>query len=274
MVASVDDVRFEGSQFEVIANTGLPDVSDGDADWGDFDGDGDMDLLFSGVGAPGIVLPGLPQRRRNLLALLQPQCRASMSVKWLDTDHDGDLDAVCAFPQARQWAPTRAPDSTGVSLQPSSRRAPVFRSATWTGTATRTCSKLRQQAPLLLRNNGDGCSPTFRSRCPPRSTRRSCGSRRWRTFPSLAVEGEANGRVPGPERVPVLEPAAGHGVSGRPFRTPAGSPEHTNGWGALATRTSSSSSQAQSMGTTRRRTLGYGRGTAVPNTLRLLTVLP
>jgi hypothetical protein len=73
-------------------------VRNGFADWGDFDGDGDVDLLISGESAKGPVskiyqnnrLSGFSELNDNLIGL-------SMSTgQWGDYDHDGDLDILIA----------------------------------------------------------------------------------------------------------------------------------------------------------------------------------
>jgi len=84
-----------GASFSDISAT-IPGVSSGEADWGDYDGDGDLDLLFSGSGAAGIYRNdgngSFTDINRSLLA--QSNCTG----KWGDYDNDGDLDFMYVVP--------------------------------------------------------------------------------------------------------------------------------------------------------------------------------
>lgn len=89
--------------FEEI-NTNLPGVSVNSADWGDYDGDGDPDILLAGCGTPGTMLSCqgnyLARVYRNdgngvftnINAGLIGVWRAAAA--WGDYDRDGDLDIV------------------------------------------------------------------------------------------------------------------------------------------------------------------------------------
>lgn len=89
--------------FEEIS-TNLPGVSLNSADWGDYDGDGDPDILLAGCGTPGSIWScqgnHLARVYRNegggtftdINAGLTGVARAA--VAWGDYDRDGDLDIV------------------------------------------------------------------------------------------------------------------------------------------------------------------------------------
>ncbi|MEZ4679188.1 MAG: VCBS repeat-containing protein [Caldilineaceae bacterium] len=90
-------------------DAGLPPMTDGDLAWGDYDGDGDPDLLLTGFinstdsalylyrndaspTATGAGDGGAPLFVR--VATLSPVSRGN--VEWSDYDNDGDLDIVVA----------------------------------------------------------------------------------------------------------------------------------------------------------------------------------
>jgi hypothetical protein len=65
------------------------------AGWGDFDGDGDLDLAMTGLTTSGVPTTHLPQRRRDV----HRSSRGFLGVfaggvAWGDFDGDGDLDLV------------------------------------------------------------------------------------------------------------------------------------------------------------------------------------
>ncbi len=96
--ANVDDLVLTSDlppQFEEIA-AGLPAVSLGVAAWGDYDSDGNLDLLLAGQGNSGDVAAVY----RNLgggtftdIGLSLPTVREAAGA-WADYDRDGDLDFV------------------------------------------------------------------------------------------------------------------------------------------------------------------------------------
>ncbi|MFT4605503.1 MAG: hypothetical protein ACI9W4_002242 [Rhodothermales bacterium] len=86
-------------QQSVQASAGIPGVHQGDGDWADFDGDGDMDLLLSG--ATTATAPWAPMtdvivnNGGTFVPLNAGMTGARFSrVAWVDYDTDGDPDAV------------------------------------------------------------------------------------------------------------------------------------------------------------------------------------
>ena len=74
---------------------GLPNVSWGDSDWGDYDNDGDLDLLLSG-GAVGLSITSIYNNTGGVFTDINAGLPLvpEGSVRWGDYDGDGNLDVV------------------------------------------------------------------------------------------------------------------------------------------------------------------------------------
>ncbi|MBL0349237.1 MAG: VCBS repeat-containing protein [Elusimicrobia bacterium] len=98
------DSTFNSAQIEVDALNG--GLYTGGVDWGDFDGDGDLDILASGITTGGAAANSQLRVYRNNgggtfdanqieVDGLNGGLNAG-DVKWGDADNDGDLDILCA----------------------------------------------------------------------------------------------------------------------------------------------------------------------------------
>ena len=89
--------RAEGGRTFTEVQAGLPDLALGSAAWGDFDGDGDPDVLLSGADESGALATEVYRNDgesgfSSVEAGLNPL--AFSSVAWGDFDNDGDLDIL------------------------------------------------------------------------------------------------------------------------------------------------------------------------------------
>ena len=88
--------RNTGGTFTDIG-AGLTGVTHSSVAWGDYDNDGDLDILLTGRLQPRLAphRAGVPKQRRHVQ---RPQRgthgRAFSSVAWGDYDNDGDLDIL------------------------------------------------------------------------------------------------------------------------------------------------------------------------------------
>lgn len=81
----------EGGSF-IEAGTLLPGIYDGQATWGDYDNDGDLDILMAGNSVAKIFRNDEDDLYTDIEAPLIPIITASCS--WVDYNNDGQLDAL------------------------------------------------------------------------------------------------------------------------------------------------------------------------------------
>ncbi|MEP5611261.1 MAG: FG-GAP-like repeat-containing protein [Cyclobacteriaceae bacterium] len=93
--------RQDGGQFSQVALDGVTGVSFGDAEWADYDGDGLLDFIISGVtgSAPDTGVPVTELYRNTGDGFVQVfegtfKGLEAGSIDWGDADNDGDLDLL------------------------------------------------------------------------------------------------------------------------------------------------------------------------------------
>ena len=76
---------------------GIEGIALGSVDWGDYDADGDLDILMSGKGTGcGAIVSGIYRNDGDFFLKIADGFTAAIrsSVRWADYDNDGDLDFI------------------------------------------------------------------------------------------------------------------------------------------------------------------------------------
>ena len=94
---SVQLYRNDGNELFVEVATPFPQLAFGDVEWGDYDNDGDFDVLLTGTREAGQFMTLLYRNEGNGNFSLRPDEFARLaysSAAWGDYDSDGDLDLI------------------------------------------------------------------------------------------------------------------------------------------------------------------------------------
>ena len=94
---------------DALSTEGLSGVDFGSAEWGDFDSDGDLDILLTGRDVQGTPSMLIYRNEDGLFSNLESTLPgvSSSSAAWGDYDNDGDLDIVVTGKNARGQLVTR-----------------------------------------------------------------------------------------------------------------------------------------------------------------------
>jgi hypothetical protein len=85
------------STFTQLAGTGMPGIQYGKALWGDYDNDGDLDILLAGQSSSGYVTQIWTNNGNSTFTQLANTTMPGVwksSTAWGDYDNDGDLDFI------------------------------------------------------------------------------------------------------------------------------------------------------------------------------------
>ena len=83
--------------FTEQSNIMLPGISQGSAQWGDYDNDGDLDILLTGLSSSGYITKIIRNNGNNSFTVLTSLSLPGVtngSAKWGDYDNDGYLDIL------------------------------------------------------------------------------------------------------------------------------------------------------------------------------------
>ncbi|MES2389689.1 MAG: FG-GAP-like repeat-containing protein [Bacteroidota bacterium] len=93
------EISFNEVDFTLATGTNLPALYRGSSAWGDYDNDGDLDLVMTGTSSASVVTSSIYNNNgsgvfslSSLSGVLTPVC--SSAVAWGDYDNDGDLDLL------------------------------------------------------------------------------------------------------------------------------------------------------------------------------------
>ncbi len=88
--------RYESLGRFTLINAGLPGVRNGAGIWGDYDNDGDLDILLTGSLAPGVNITKIYKNDNGSFseAVNLPGVAGGSTAAWGDYDNDGDLDIL------------------------------------------------------------------------------------------------------------------------------------------------------------------------------------
>ena len=84
-----------GGTFSELSPSGIDPLMDGAGDWGDYDGDGDLDVVICGTSGAGVATA---QLYNNMNSLFRPVAEGNLTgvtqcqVSFVDADTDGDFD--------------------------------------------------------------------------------------------------------------------------------------------------------------------------------------
>lgn len=85
--------RNDGNDIFTDINAGLDGITYSTGDWGDFDNDGDLDLILSGYTSSYTTII-YRNDRNDIFSNIDLGIPSGGFVKWLDYDNDGDLDIL------------------------------------------------------------------------------------------------------------------------------------------------------------------------------------